>query len=215
MRRCATGFHRARTAAAPANATVSRAGTFRMNHDSPETTPAPQREPSSDPRCKRVLALLTGTPAWDASLCARLEEAFGPIDYRGPFHPFAEDGYYAAEMGSPLWRGWLSFRGLADPSGLPAWKQAARALEARGSRDGRRAHNLDVGYMDADKLVLASCKRGPHKLYLDRGVWADMILGYSRGAFVPLPRTFPDFRDGRYDKSLGIIRDKLKAEMRR
>jgi hypothetical protein len=118
-------------------------------------------------------------------------------------------------MGGPLWRGWISFRGLANPADLPAWKHEARSLEEFWSREGRRTRNLDIGYMDADKLVLASFKRGPFKLYLDRGVWADMTLGYSQGVFTPLPWTFPDFRDGRYDKSLGVIRDKLKAEMRR
>jgi hypothetical protein len=40
-------------------------------------------------------------------------------------------------------------------------------------------------------------------------------LGYSQGRFTPLAGAFPDFRDGRYDKSLRVIRDKLKAAMRR
>jgi hypothetical protein len=68
---------------------------------------------------------------------------------------------------------------------------------------------------DADKLVLASGKPGSRKFYIGRGVWADMILGYSNGACVPLPWTFPDFKEGRYDRVMGVIRQKLKAEMRR
>jgi hypothetical protein len=176
-------------------------------------------EASSDasvpPRCKRVLALLTTVPAWDSSLCAMLEKSFSPIDYRSPFLPFEDGGYYAAEMGRPLWRGWVSFQGLRNPRDLPAWKWSARLLEFAESKGGKRAYNLDIGYMDAGKLVLASFKPGPLKLYLDRDVWADLILGYSRGAFFAMPGAFPDFRDGRYDKCLGIIRDKMKAEMRR
>lgn len=166
------------------------------------------------PVCKRVLAVLSRAPAWDEALCAAVEQAFSLVDYRSSWIPF-EDIYYAAEMGGPLWRGWISCRGLIDPSGMPAWKQAARNVEDAFRLDGRRRFNLDVGYLDVDKLVLASCKRGPCKLYLGGDVWADMILGYSRGAFTPTPWAFPDFRDGRYDKTLGIIRDKLKAEMRR
>lgn len=166
------------------------------------------------PVCKRVLAVLSRAPVWDEALIAAVTGAFGAVDHRGPLLPF-EDAYYAAEMGGPLWRGWVSCRGLLDPARLPEWKHAARALEDEFRRDGNRIHNLDVGYLDADKLVLASFKRGPCKLYLGRDVWADMILGYSRGAFTPTPWAFPDFRDGRYDKTLGIIRDKLKAEMRR
>lgn len=170
--------------------------------------------PTPAPVCKRVLAVLSRAPVWDEALIAAVTGAFGAVDHRGPLLPF-EDAYYAAEMGGPLWRGWVSCRGLLDPARLPEWKHAARALEDEFRRDGNRIHNLDVGYLDADKLVLASFKRGPCKLYLGRDVWADMILGYSRGAFTPTPWAFPDFRDGRYDKILGIIRDKLKAEMRR
>jgi hypothetical protein len=171
--------------------------------------------------CKRVMAVLAPRPEWDERLCDALESAFGAIDYRGAFTAFEGAAYYAPEMGAPLSRGWLSFRGLADPAGLADWKHAARALEdaqrcgPEGARPGGRVWNLDVGYLDTDKLVLASFKQGPFKLYLGRGVWADAILGYSRGLFSPLPGAFPDFRDGRYDKSLGIIRDKLKADLRR
>ncbi len=170
---------------------------------------------SPNPVCKRVLAVLTSAPVWDEALCAALSRAYAPLDYRGPLVPFEDDGYYAPEMGAPLRRGWVSFRGLADPSDLAAWKHAARTVEDAFRRDGKRVHNLDVGYLDADKLVLASFKRGPCKLYFGDDVWADMILGYSRGAFAPTPWAFHDFRDGRYDKTLGVIRDKLKAEMRR
>ena len=173
-----------------------------------------ESDPSS-PVCKRVAAVIAPHPAWDSALCAALAEAFGPVDHRGIWHPFEDGGYYAAEMGRPLWRGWLSFRGLVDPAGLPAWKETTRGMEARFAGGGRRTVNLDIGYLDADKLVLASFKPGPRKLYLGRGVWADMILGYYRGGFEPLPGAFPDFRDGRYDKCLGVIRDKMKAEMRR
>ena len=167
-----------------------------------------------DPPCKRLLAVLLPAPEWPPALQAALQDSLGPVDYRGPLLPFPEGAYYADEMGFPLWRGWISFRGIVVPGFLPEWTRRARALEEAWSRDGKRAVNLDPGYMDADKVVLASRKRGPFKIYLEDGVWADMVLGYSRGAFEPTPWTFPDFRDGRYDKSLAVIREKLKAEMR-
>ncbi len=177
-----------------------------MSHEAPSEAPFPP--------CKRVLSVLLPQPRWQPGLCAAAESVFGQIDYRSPFVPF-EAGYYDAEFGKPLYRGWLSFRGLADPAGLAAWKHATAALEAQATRDGRRPFNLDPGYLDPDKLVLASCKPGPRKLYIGEGVWADMISGYSGGVFTPVPWTFPDFRAGRYDKILGVIRQKLKAEMRR
>lgn len=171
--------------------------------------------PPPAPACKKVLALLTPEPVWEPDLCAVLERLFGPIDYRGPFLPFEDGGYYAPEMGGPLHRGFASFRGLSDPGELALWKAAARALEEARSLGGKRTRNLDIGYLDPDKLVLASFKPGPRKIYLGEGVWADMVLGYSGGGFEPTPWTFPDFRSGRYNSSLGVIREKLKAEMRR
>jgi hypothetical protein len=161
------------------------------------------------------LAVLSASPEWPSSLLEALTEGYGPVDYRSPFLPFPEGHYYADEMGFPLWRGWLSFRGLASPAFLPEWTRRFRALESALALDGKRTFNLDPGYMDADKVVLASRKRGPFKIYLEDGVWADMVLGYSRGAFEPVPWTFPDFRDGRYDRSLAVIREKMKAEMHR
>ncbi len=166
------------------------------------------------PRCKRVLALLTPEPHWEEELCAALESAFGPIDFRGAFLPFADTEYYTEEMGAPLYRGWVSFRGLAAPEHLAQWKEQTRALEARWTRDGKRSRNLDIGYLDPDKLVLASYKRGPFKLYLGNAVWADMVMGYARGCYTSTPWAFADFRSGQYNKVLGAIREKLKAEMR-
>lgn len=168
-----------------------------------------------DPCCKALLAVLTPEPAWDPGLIEAVEAMFGPVDYRSSFHPFDGGGYYDDEMGGPLHRGLLSFRGLRSPRELVEWKHRARALEAAWSVDGKRSRNLDAGYIDPDKVVLASFKPGPRKLYLEKAVWADMVLGYSGGRFVPTPWAFPDFRSGRYDKALGVMRQKLKAEMRR
>lgn len=182
----------------------------------PKTVMNPEKKISpTAPVCKKVLALLTPEPVWEPALCDDLEKTFGSIDYRGAFLPFNDGGYYAPEMGGPLHRALISFRGLSDPSELPRWKTAARELETAWSRDGKRMRNLDIGYLDPDKLVLASFKQGPCKIYVGLGVWADMVLGYSKGSFVPTPWTFPDFKSGCYNSSLGVIREKLKAEMRR
>ena len=62
--------------------------------------------------------------------------------------------------------------------------------------------------------MLASFKGRGNKLYLDEGVWADMILVYEQGRFQPLPWSFPDFRAGAYDEDLSRIRGILKAQGR-
>lgn len=164
---------------------------------------------------KRVMAILVSGPRPSEALWAALENRFGALDFKGGFAPFDATDYYREEFGGDLHRGFASFRGLFDPAGLPVFKRAAADLESAWSAGGKRSCNLDAGYLDADKLVLASYKRGPCKLYLSDGVYADMLLKYAKGRFESLPWAFPDFKDGRYDRSLLAIREKLKSELRK
>ncbi|MDB5107032.1 MAG: GTP-binding protein [Fibrobacteres bacterium] len=174
--------------------------------------------PAGPPRealCKRVMAVLAPYPQPSEALWPGLESVFGPIDFKGPFLPFDTTDYYRDEFGPGLHRGFISFRGLASPEGLPGLKHDAARLEAAMAKEGKRFYNLDIGYMDSDKLVLASFKRGPCKLYLTHGVYADLLIKYAKGRFEPFPWAFADFQDGRYQKSLLTIREKLKSELRK
>lgn len=168
-----------------------------------------------NPACKWIMAVLSSRPKPPPSLWPELESVFGSIDFRGEFLPFAGTDYYREEFGPDLCRGFLAFRGLGGPERLVRMKLLAARVERETARDGRRVHNLDIGYMDPDKVVLASFKRGPCKIYIGHGVYADLLLKYSEGGFQPLPWSFPDFRDGRYAKSLLAIREKLKSELRK
>lgn len=165
--------------------------------------------------CKWILAVLIPAAGPAEGLWRSLETAFGPIDYKGDFFAFDFTDYYRDEFGQGLRRGFVSFRGLGCPDRLPELKHAAVRLEETWAAGGKRVFNFDIGYMDPDKVVLASFKRAPAKLYLRDGVYADLLLKYGKGRFEPMPWAFFDFQDGRYGKSLLVIREKLKSEMRR
>jgi len=141
-----------------------------------------------------------------------LEEAFGSADYVSQEFPFSSTDYYRQEMGTGLLRFFVSFSPLQDPASLPYWKKEAACLEKKWAQGGLRRVNLDPGYMDTFKVVLASFKEGGQKIYLGQGVWGDMTLQYRKGEWLSFPWTFPDFAAGTYHSVLDHIRQKLKEE---
>ncbi|MCP4751187.1 MAG: DUF4416 family protein, partial [Proteobacteria bacterium] len=151
-------------------------------------------ESSSLTRVKLIAAILYQDEGdLDASL-KLLENAFSAVDFQGEFFPFTETDYYEPEMGDNLKRGMVSFERLVHPGFLVESKLTARNLEETLSREGKRRVNIDVGCLDMFKVVLASFKGRSNKIYLDRGIWADMILYFEKGRFKPFLWTFPDFK---------------------
>jgi hypothetical protein len=90
---------------------------------------------------------------------------------------------------------------------LAAAKIACIAIESALSQYAKRRVNLDIGYLDHNKLVLASVKSAGQKIYLREGIYADLVARYAEGRYQPFPWTFPDFEDGRYDTELHTLRE--------
>ena len=166
------------------------------------------------PLVKRLACILFREPERLAACLERLEAAFGPLDYRGTHHPFTYSSYYDAELGAGLSRCIVAFENLMQPGALVEAKWLAHGIEQALGAGGRRGVNVDMAYLDLYKLVLASFKGRGNKLYLDRGVWADMTLVYGQGRFAPLPWSFPDFKAGVYNVELTAIRDLFKRQLR-
>lgn len=143
-----------------------------------------------------------------------LSAAFGEPDYRSA--PFAFDGtdYYEPEMGADLRRAFWSFKPLIPPDALAAAKIRTNSIEDQLSVAARRTVNLDIGYLDYHKVVLASTKVAGPKIYLADGIYADMTLRYEKGRFFPYDWAFLDFRSGRYDDCFLRIRERYKADLK-
>lgn len=147
--------------------------------------------------------------------CADLAGHFGVPELRSAPYPFDLSDYYRGEMGGGLSRIWLAFRGLADPSLLTEWKHLCFSVEeACASPGGKRTVNIDPGYLDYGKLVLASFKEAPDKIYMGRGVWAHTCLRYGHGGFTAPDHSFPDFRDGRFDEFMLEARRRYRRLLR-
>ena len=166
----------------------------------------------TQPLAKFFTGVILAPEIGRSSITSSLEETWGAVDFISPEFPFSSTDYYREEMGPGLIRFFVSFSPLQDPASLPRWKEEAACLEKRWMKDGSRRVNLDPGYMDTFKVVLASFKEGGQKIYLGHGVWADMTLQYRKGEWFPFPWTFSDFACGTYHVVLNEIRQKLKEE---
>ena len=139
---------------------------------------------------------------------------WGKIDFTGADHPFDMTDYYEPEMGANLSRRLVSFLRLVPPDSLCSAKHICNEIEDRFAGAKGRLVNLDIGYLDHNKIVLASFKGAGQKIYLTDGVWADMVARYRGGRYCPFEWTFPDFRDGRYDRELLQIRQIYLKQLR-
>jgi hypothetical protein len=148
--------------------------------------------------------------AWEPLIC----EYFGELEHRGKFFPFSKTDYYNAEMGESLYRSVVSFKCLISPENITEYKVKAIEIEnTLRNKNGGRIANIDIGYMDQDKIVLPSTKRGPFKLYAGNGFWLDMTLTYAKGDFKPTAWAFADFRENPYKRDLILIREKYKRAL--
>ena len=125
----------------------------------------------------------------------RIEEEFGGIEEVSKefYFPFLEN-YYGKEMGSPLKKVYLSLKGLKDKGELVEVKLKSIEIEKELSQEGKRTVNLDPGYVDESQLILASHKRRGARVYLGRGIYAEIELLFVYGDFRPIYWTYKDYR---------------------
>ncbi|MFA5156269.1 MAG: DUF4416 family protein [Candidatus Omnitrophota bacterium] len=137
---------------------------------------------------------------------ACLLRQFGKADFESPRLAFNYTDYYKKEIGDGLYRKFLSFEKLIDPSKLAEIKIFANRIEKKFSKDGCRRINIDPGYLDLAKLVLATTKDYSHRIYLKKGIYAEITLSYQGKDFRPLPWTYPDYQTAEYIRIFNQIR---------
>ncbi len=172
------------------------------------------------PQAKLLVAMLVAPDAMDRlELFDRaLVSRFGPIDLKSRTWPFDFTDYYTPEMGPNLTRRFVSFERLIDPSTLTDAKLITNEIELDLTRQMRgpnagRIINLDAGYLTLGQMVLATTKSYSHRIYLGKGIWAEVTLRYLKGQYVKWDWTYPDYADGRYNDFWLAMRNKLKEQL--
>ncbi len=163
---------------------------------------------------KYLVAVLFGDDqAWSRAQEA-LAARWGAVDFQGRRHLFDSTDYYEPEMGAPLYRRLLSFERLYAPTLIVSMKLECNSIEQASARGGNRTVNLDAGYLDHNKVVLASAKEAGQKIYLGRGIYADLSGRYKAGRYRPFEWSFPDFKDGRFDGELLAMRTRYLHQLK-
>lgn len=165
-----------------------------------------------------LVGMLARDEQWFAAAESLLAEQFGPIALASGLIPFDFTDYYAAEMGAPLLRKFVAFERLIPPDRLAPIKLATNRLEDELARTlgaaVPRPVNLDPGLLDASRLILATTKDHAHRIYLADGVYAEITLTYRKGAYVPTPWTYRDYRTEPYLAFFAQARARLLGLLR-
>jgi hypothetical protein len=163
---------------------------------------------------KLVIGLLLARQDLLPPVASELEAAFGRLDVVSTWMPFHYTAYYAQEMGAGLFRRVLVFRSLVAQEQLPEIKLATNAIERAYASGGRRRVNIDPGYLLLERFVLATGKNYSHRIYLGKGIYADLTLIFRRGAFQALPWTYPDYADLPLRRFLLAVRGRYAQDLR-
>jgi hypothetical protein len=175
--------------------------------------------PAEPKPAKYFVALLSS----DAELLKTVEKdlagILGLIEARSEILPWTVSSYYENEMGCGLLRRFLSFASLASPGELSRIKLKTQETEVKycvksPQRMARRV-NVDPGYVDIGKVVLASTKNAGHRVYLGSGIFAEATLFYYNGAFQSCHYTYADFLWPETLSFLHSVRDSYLEQLRR
>jgi hypothetical protein len=158
-----------------------------------------------EPLVKRIVGILYPSGeenrfGWTAE---ELRALWGEPEIVSEPVPFTTTDYYRA-IAPNLSRRFICFAGLREAGGLSAWKRDAIGVETKSRSP--RAVNVDPGYVDGARLVLASTKDHAHRVYLRDGIFAEVTMRFRFKRWAPFDYTFPDFAGGAYDEFLSAAR---------
>ena len=137
-----------------------------------------------------------------------LVKRYGPIFEKVDNIPFDVTTYYDKEMGEGIKKAFLFFDNLISMDKIVEIKLETNDIEEKYiDNAGNRRINLDPGYLDMAKVVLATTKDRGHRVYLRDGIFAESTLKFYHGTYTIFPWTYPDFKKDEYIALFNRIRE--------
>ena len=168
-------------------------------------------------KVKLFSGFIYADPGLYREVSERLQDIFSPVDLESQEFDFDFTTYYNKEMGSPLFKRFVSFSELIEPGRLPDIKLLTNRIENETAESGNRVINIDPGYVSVANVILATTKNHYHRVPLDKGIYAHMeYVIKKKNTLTPLEWTYPDFRSAHYmeffEKLLLLFKKNLKGE---
>ncbi|MDD2205831.1 MAG: DUF4416 family protein [Aminobacterium sp.] len=165
---------------------------------------------------KLITGVLYPDEYWRLWVIEKVSEMWGEPECISEPHLFDITNYYH-DIAPTLYRQFISFKGLRDGGDLVRWKKESCHIEEGSYRVENgvnvRSVNIDPGYINGARLVLASTKDHAHRIYISDGIFAEVTMRYRFKKWVSFDYTFPDFASGRYDTFLSAVKNSWGKEM--
>jgi hypothetical protein len=167
---------------------------------------------------KLIVGMLAADEDCLALAVQRIASDLGPIDLSSPVWPFTQTHYYDEEIGAHILRQFVTVEQLVQPGDLARIKHQTNALEQALAQTlaypTPRPVNLDPGYVEPSKLVLASTKNFSHRIYIGQNMYAEVTLIVDKGQWCALRHTFPDYHQADYHRFFEKARQRLRIQLK-
>lgn len=137
-----------------------------------------------------------------------LVKEFGEIEDMCESFSFSKEfsTYYDEELGGEGFRRIISFKALVEPDRQADIKTFTNRLELELSEGGNRRVNLDPGFINHGRLMLATTKPQGFRIPLKDGIYTELTLFYARGEWHKLPWSYRDYQSKRVQDFLTLVR---------
>ena len=145
-----------------------------------------------------------------------LVDEFGEVDLVSEEFSFSGEfsTYYDDELGGEGLRRIYSFKNTVAPDRQADIKIRTNEIEAHFSVDGKRKINLDPGFINHGRLMLATTKAAGFRIPLKNGIYTELTLFYARGEWHKLPWSYRDYQSERVQRFITEVRQIYLAERR-
>ena len=145
-----------------------------------------------------------------------LTSEYGEYDLVSEEFSFSKEfsTYYDSEIGGEGRRRIYSFKNTVDPSRQAEIKKRTNEIEALFSVDGNRKINLDPGFINHGRLMLATTKNAGFRIPLEDGIYTELTLFFARGEWHKFPWSYRDYQSPLVQSFLTKVRTLYLAERR-